>query len=268
MTSPFSLHGQTVLVTGGSGIGVGAGICTAVIEAGGTLVINGRNRDALDGALSRHPGSFGVLGDITSADDCARMFAEAEVLTGGRVTALVNNAGIGLSGFFHETEARDFDRLFEVDVRGLWLMSRMFTRCLLAAGEPGAIVNITSVHSHSTMSRYAIYAGAKSAVEGLTRGMAVELGPHGIRCNSLGPGYVHAEQNEALIRTWTDDPAGWVRDHTRNQQSIPQLIEAIDCGRAVVFLLCSASRMITGQTLYLDGGMTAMIYPRDILGDS
>ena len=267
MKTPFSLEKQTVLVTGGTGVGVGAGVCEAVIEAGGTLVINGRNPAALAAAVSRHPGSFGVLGDITSETDATRMFDEARELTGGPVNGLVNNAGVGLSGLFHETEAADFDRLYSVDVRGLWLMSRAFVRQVPTELTEGAIVNISSVHSHSTMSRYGLYAGAKAAVDGLTRGMAVELGSRFIRCNSLAPGYVHADQNEALIRSWTEDPKGWIDSHTRNQQAIPRLIEALDCGRTAVFLLSPASRMITGQTIYLDGGMTSMIYPRDIMGD-
>lgn len=265
MNSPYSLMGQTVLVTGGTGVGVGAGVCEAVIEAGGTLVINGHQPEALAKAVARHPGAFGVLGDVTSEHDADRMFREAAEQTGGPVTGLVNNAGVGLSGLFYQVSTAEFDKLYDVDVRGLWLMSRAFARQILPTGKEGAIVNISSVHSHSTMSRYALYAGAKAAVDGLTRGMAVELGTHRLRCNSLAPGYVHADQNEDLIRSWTDDPIGWIDKHTGTQQAIPRMIEAIDCGRAAVFLLSPASRMITGQTIYLDGGMTAMIYPRDIM---
>ena len=268
MSSPFSLENHTILVTGATGVGVGAGVSQAVLEAGGRLVINGRREAQLADALERYPGAIGVLGDVTSEADAERMFREASERNGGPVTGLVNNAGVGLSELFHEAGTEDFDRLYGVDVRGLWLMSRAFARQALGVVDSGAIVNISSVHSHSTMARYALYAGAKSAVEGLTRGMAVELGQHGIRCNSLGPGYVHAEQNADLIRSWTDDPEAWIADHRRNQQAIPRLIEAIDCGRAAVFLLSEASRMMTGQSIYLDGGMTSMIYPRDILDDS
>lgn len=268
LKSPFSLSGQTVLVTGATGVGVGAGVCEAVLEAGGTLVVNGRKPEALAEALARYPGSHGVLGDISSEADVASMLNEAEMKSGSTVTGLVNNAGVGLSELFHQATPEQFDRLYDVDVRGLWLMSRAFTRRLLETKTEGAIVNISSVHSHSTMSRYGLYAGAKAAVDGLTRGMAVELGSHFIRCNSLAPGYVHAEQNVELIRSWTDDPEGWIDGHTKNQQATPRLIQAIDCGRAAVFLLSDASRMITGQTIYLDGGMTSMIYPRDIMGET
>lgn len=267
-TSPFSLSGNTVLVTGATGVGVGAGVCEAVLEAKGTLVINGRKPDALAAALDRYPGALGVLGDITCEDDVTRILDEAEEKSGGPVHSLVNNAGVGLSELFYKATPAQFDQLYSVDVRGLWLMSRAFSQRLIASGNEGAIVNISSVHSHSTMSRYGLYAGAKAAVDGLTRGMAVELGGHFIRCNSLAPGYVHADQNTELIRSWTDDPEGWIDNHTRNQQATPRLIQAIDCGRAAVFLLSEASRMITGQTIYLDGGMTSMIYPRDIMGDT
>ena len=118
------------------------------------------------------------------------------------------------------------------------------------------------------MPRYAIYAGAKAAVEGLTRGMAVELGPHGIRCNAIAPGYVHAEQNLALISTFSADPEAWVDRHTNLEQVLPRLIEPVDCGWSAVFLLSEMSRCVTGQTLVVDAGLTTSLYTRDPKGSA
>jgi NAD(P)-dependent dehydrogenase (short-subunit alcohol dehydrogenase family) len=152
----------------------------------------------------------------------------------------------------------------DVDVRGPWLMARAFVRHLRNADRVGSIVNISSVHAHSTMHRYALYATAKAAVEGMTRGMAVELGPLGIRCNAVAPGYVDSAQNAGLLRTLTDDPAGWVERHTHRDQALPRLVQPADCGNAVAFLLSDAALCITGQTLAVDAGLTAMLYRRDL----
>lgn len=253
------LHGRTVLVTGASGYGVGAGVCDAVHAMGGRLVLNDLDPSGLAHTVARYPGSVGFAGDVSHAGDVGRLFAAATEAC-GPVTGLVNNAGVGLSRPFHEASEQDFDRVFDVDVRGLWLVSREFTGALIGYGLTGSIVNISSVHARSTMNRYAIYSAAKAAVEGLTRGMAVELGRRGIRCNAIAPGYVHAEQNIALLSTFTDDALAWVDRHTTSEQVLPCLIEPMDCGLAAAFLLSDLSRCITGQTLPVDAGLSARLY--------
>ena len=86
-----------------------------------------------------------------------------------------------------------------------------------------------------------------------------------IRCNAIAPGYVHAEQNFDLIRTWTDDPQAWIRAHSVNQQALEFEIEPIDCGWVVAFLLSELARAITGQVIRVDAGMTALIYNKSFL---
>jgi NAD(P)-dependent dehydrogenase (short-subunit alcohol dehydrogenase family) len=142
------------------------------------------------------------------------------------------------------------------------MMSKLFVNQLLEVGLTGSIVNISSVNALATMSHYAIYASAKAAVEGLTRGMAVELGPMDIRVNAVGPGYVHAEQNYALIKTWSDDPEQWVKDFVKDQQVLLHDIAPVDCGNAVAFLLSDLSSAITGQVLYVDKGTTSLLFNR------
>lgn len=259
-----TLQDMTVLVTGAAGIGVGAGVCQAVHEAGGRVIVNDIDRSRAEAVVARYPGGVAAPGDVTEAGEVEAVFAAA-LDAAGRVDALVNNAGVGLAKFAADATEADFDRLHRLDMRGVWLVTRRYIRHRLDQGLPGAIVNVSSVHAEATMRRYAIYASAKAAVEGLTRGVAVEYGQHGIRCNAVAPGYVHAEQNYELIRAWTDDPEGWVRDHTTNHQAIPREIEPIDCGRAAVFLLSEAGRRITGQTLRVDAGMMCMLYNHDFV---
>ncbi len=264
------LTGKRVLVTGAtSSGGVGEGVLQAVAEAGGTLLINGRDPEKTRATAAKYPGSVALPGDVTIPEDIARMFAAAREKV-GTVHCLVNNAGIGLCRKPHLAHEDEFDRLHNTDVRAVWLMSRAFIIQLLDASKgldpiPGAIVNISSVHAHSTIPGYGIYAGAKAGIDGFTRGLAVEYVPQNIRCNVVAPGYVHAEQNMEMLRNWTEDPEAWVDTHTREEQALPRLIEPIDCGRVVAFLLSDASKCVTGQVLRADAGLTTMLYSRSFV---
>jgi NAD(P)-dependent dehydrogenase (short-subunit alcohol dehydrogenase family) len=259
------LRGRTILITGATGTsGVGVGVVEAVIEAGGRPIINGRDREKLAEAQDRFPSAVVVQGDISVASDVERMLNEA-VAKAGRIDGLVNNAGIGLHKAPHLCEESDFDRLIGVDFRGTWLVSRAWLRHVLGTEQKSPVsasaVNVSSIHAQQTMPGYGLYAGAKGAVDSLTKGLAVHYGRQGIRFNGVAPGYVHSDQNMDLLRNWTDDPARWVDDLIQNHQATPQAIEPIDVGRVVVFLLSDASRAMTGQTLTVDGGSTSLLYP-------
>lgn len=262
--SPQSLSGKTILVTGAGGNGVGSGVCAAVTEAGGRLILADLDETSTRSAAERWPHAIAVYGDVSCEDDVLRMFAGLAE-QGIVVDGLVNNAGVGLSSPSHLATAAQFDKLYGVDMRGVWLMTRAFTLQLLEARRPGAIVNISSVHAQATIGQYGLYAGAKGAVEAYTRGAAVELGRHLIRVNAVAPGYVHADQNEQLIATWAEDAKQWIHHHTHFQQAIPREVTALDCGNAVVFLLSDAACSITGQTLRVDCGSTCQLYPGDFV---
>lgn len=256
------LSGRTILVTGATGAGVGSGVCDAVFAAGGRLALNGLSNGLLEPVLERYPGSVGLAGDISRPVDAEYVVRTATERC-GPITGLVNNAGVGLSEPFYEASTEEFDHVFGVDVRGLWLVTRAFTRALLPVGLPGAIVNVSSVHSRATMQNYAVYAAAKAAVDGFTRGVAVELGRFGVRCNAIAPGYVQSEQNYSLLKRFTPDPAAWVERHRRVEQPLRRLIEPIDCGWLCAFLLSEQSRSITGQTVAVDAGLSARLYNWD-----
>ncbi len=255
-----SLAGRAVLVTGATGPGIASGICQALAAAGARLVVNGLTEHEVAATVGRHPGSVGVVGDVSRPEDVERMLADATARV-GPLTGLVNNAGVGLRAPFFEADEAQFDHVLGVDLRGVWLVSRGFAR-QCGSTVPGAIVNISSVHARSTIAGYGIYASAKAAVEGFTRGCAVELGPHGVRCNAIAPGYVPVDP--ALgDRTHA---AEWIDRHTREEQPLPRLIEPIDCGWAVRFLLSEESRCITGQVLTVDAGLTARLYDAGTTG--
>mgnify|MGYP003513151667 FL=1 len=251
----MNLNGKNIIVTGGAGFGVAGGVCKALTGMGAQLIIFEKSKEKIDAISAIYPGAITVAGDVSVQADAAALFELLEKKV-GVVHGLVNNAGIGLSKPFYEAGEQEFDNLYAVDVKGVWLMSKFFTNQLLKNHSTGNIVNISSVHALATMLRYAIYASAKAAVEGFTRGMAVELGKYEIRVNAVAPGYVHAEQNYDLIKTWTDDPEQWVRNYIEKEQVIPQEIHPVDCGHTVAFLLSDLSRSITGQVIYVDNGST------------
>ncbi len=257
----LDLTGKNVLVTGGGGVGVGAGICKALSDFGAKVVLNELTIDKASTAAKKYKNAIPIAADIGDVEDIKSMFEKIDSDI-GTLHGLVNNAGVGLSRVAHKASEEEFDRLYDIDIKGVWRVSKAFVNRLLDKNLTGNIVNISSVNAHSTMSRYGIYASAKSAVEGLTRGMAVELGSSNIRVNAVGPGYVHAEQNYDLIKTWTDDPKKWVDDFVNDQQVLNFDILPVDCGNTVAFLLSDLSRAITGQTIYVDAGTTSLLFNR------
>ncbi len=255
------LKDKNILVTGAGGVGVGAGVCQALSKFGATILLNEIDQEKAEAAAKRYPGAIPVAADVSNSQQIKEMFEKIATEV-GPLHGLVNNAGVGLSKLAHLASEEEFDTLYNVDIKGVWQVSKGFVNQLLEHEMPGSIVNISSVNALATMSRYAIYASAKSAVEGLTRGMAVELGPFDIRVNAVGPGYVHAEQNYDLIKTWTNDPQKWVKDFVKDQQVLLHDIHPQDCGNAVAFLLSDLSSAITGQTLYVDKGTTSLLFNR------
>lgn len=255
----IDLSGKNILITGGAGDGMGAGLCEAVVEAGGRVIVNDLRPETARHAAAKYKNAISIAADISKVDEVERMFMELSQ-TCGTVHGLINNAGIGLGINAHEATEEEFDRLYDVDVKGVWSVTKAFVRQLLAKKETGNIVNIASVHAFATMPKMAIYSSAKAAVTGMTRGLAVELGKHNIRCNAIAPGMVYSQQSLVMIAKWAKDPQKWIDDHRDDQQCLNYFVTSKDCGNIAVFLLSELSRTITGQTFYADNGTTSMIY--------
>ncbi len=255
----MDLNGKNILVTGGAGDGIGQGVCEAIDHCGGRLIINDLTLEMAQGAAKNYNNAYAVEGDISKADDVSLMFEKIKKEV-GIIHGLVNNAGIGLGKYAQEASEAEFDRLYNVDVKGIWLVSREFVKQLLASDEIGHIVNISSVHAFNTMHRMAIYSSAKSAVNGLTKGLAIEFGQHNIRVNAVAPGMIYSEQSVGIISRWSPDPIKWMKDHTSDHQCLDYFTTSRDCGNAVAFLISDLSRSITGQIIYVDGGTTNLLY--------
>lgn len=258
-------HGRVALVTGGAGAGIGHGISLELAEAGWSLVLVDRDEEALGTLVRKIEDSggkaAGLAVDVTEEDAAARAVGTA-VQRFGRLDGLVNNAGVGLSRTVEATKDDDVLHLFAID----YMAAFRFIREALPElrKSRGAIVNIGSVHAAHAHPTYAVYASGKAALEALTRAVAVENGPHGVRANCIHPGYVDSPQNLALIRQFTGGrEAEWIAGYRRTKQCIPEPVTARQVGALAAFLLGPSAATITGQRIFIDGGTSIMLYERE-----
>jgi NAD(P)-dependent dehydrogenase (short-subunit alcohol dehydrogenase family) len=255
---------RTAIVTGGAGAGIGHGITEALIADGWSVLVV--DRDARAAAkLSKNLRSQGypveaLVADLTAPSTPRRAVSTA-IRAFGRIDALVNNAGVGLCKPIAKVSDAEFNRLLDVDLRAAFRMTREVIPAMNRAG--GAIVNIGSVHAHQTIAGYGIYAAIKSALEGFTRGIAVDYGPRNIRANCVHPGYVESPQNRALIRRFTKDVDGWIARYAASKQLLPQIVTPQHVGELVAWLLGDKSVTVTGQSIVVDSGTTTLLFERE-----
>jgi glucose 1-dehydrogenase len=257
------IEGKNVLVTGGSS-GIGQAIAVRFAEYGANVAINYLRQpeeaaeteeqvQACVGKVQRE-GVKDVLvqGDVSNEDDVVRMVADAVEGLGG-IDILVNNAGIQISRPTEELSSGDFDRVLAVNLRGSFLCAREAIRHFLAEDKPGSIVNISSVHQLIPKPGYIGYSASKGAMQNLTRTLALEYAGRGIRVNGVGPGATVTPIN----RAWIDDPEKrrQVEEHIPMQRAG----DADEMAGVTAFLASDDAAYITGQTIFVDGGLT--LYP-------
>jgi glucose 1-dehydrogenase len=190
-----------------------------------------------------------IKGDVSKEEDVVAMVGETIEQLGG-LDVLINNAGIQISRASHELSAEDFDRVLGVNLRGAFLCAREAIRHFLAEGKPGVIVNVSSVHQRIPKPSYLGYSVSKGGMQNLTTTLALEYAGRGIRVNAIGPGATVTPIN----RGWIDDPvkSAMVTEHI----PIPRPGTADEMGAAACFLASDEGAYITGQTLFVDGGLT------------
>jgi NAD(P)-dependent dehydrogenase (short-subunit alcohol dehydrogenase family) len=247
----FSLAGKVALVTGGSR-GLGRAMAQALGEAGAAVALVARGLDAARQAADDLAGqgirAIAVQADITDTAQVDRM---VETVTNdlGRIDVLVNNAGISAPGRALETPDAAWDEVFATNVDGLWYCSRAVARHMIERGS-GTIVNVGSMSAMIVnQPRWQpSYLASKAAVHQLTKALAAEWAPHGIRVNALAPGYFLTEMSpvdQPEYHEWCVEPAAMKR------YGLPD-----ELGPAVVFLASDASSFMTGSVMVIDGGFT------------
>lgn len=254
MTAAFSLEGRVALVTGASR-GLGFAMAQGLAQAGAQVLLNGR--DAATLALRRAEiESTGGKASIAAFDVCDRKAADGAMddieHRFGKLDILVNNAAFGVPRDFLDTSDDDWRTALDVALDSCFRLSRRAATSMVAHGW-GRIVMISSVNARISRGTNTSYITAKAGLEGLTRGMAVELAAKGVTVNCIAPGYVATDINEGFRA----DPEryNWIRNRT----PMKRWGRSEDMAGAAVFLSSEASAFMTGQVMVIDGGMTIAI---------
>jgi glucose 1-dehydrogenase len=262
------IKGKNVLVTGGSS-GIGQAIAIRFGEEGANVAINYRKgleeaqqteailqehvAAAVDHCMSQIQANgvktLLVQADVSKEDEVQRMFAETIGTLGG-IDILINNAGFQIPGNTEEVTVESFDRVLATNLRGAFMSAQLAIKHFLATGKPGVIINISSVHQLIPKPRFIGYSVSKGGMQNLTRTLALEFASRGIRVNGVGPGATITPIN----RAWVDDPV----KKAQVEQHIPMRRAATSEEMAAVttFLASDEAAYITGQTIFVDGGLT------------
>ena len=249
MQSPSRLAGRTALVTG-AGRGIGKGIALELARAGCRVAVNhvgGADEAVRTAGLLHDLGvdAFAVKADVSRAADVHAMIDEV-VARWGRLDVLVNNAGVQTWGPLVDVTEDEWDHVIDTNLKGCFLCTRAAARHMTPRGG-GVIINIGSGSNKEPFPKLAAYTASKGGIEMLTRVAAVELGPSGIRVNCVAPGAIEIE------RTREENPdygSVWRRVTPLGRVGTP-----VDVGRTVVFLASDDASFITGQTIWVDGGL-------------
>jgi glucose 1-dehydrogenase len=254
------LKGKGVLVTGGTS-GIGQAIAVKFAEYGANVAINYLRQpdEATETSEQVHAcvnkvqqtGVRDVLvqGDVSQEDQVVAMVDKAVSGLDG-IDVLVNNAGIQVSRHSHELSSADFDKVLAVNIRGSFLCAREAIRHFLDEGKPGVIINVSSVHQLIPKPDYLGYSVSKGGMQNLTRTLALEFAGRGIRVNGIGPGATVTPIN----RAWIDDPVK--REMVESHIPMARAGTSEEMGAVACFLASDDAGYITGQTIFVDGGLT------------
>jgi NAD(P)-dependent dehydrogenase (short-subunit alcohol dehydrogenase family) len=248
-TPSFRLDGRRAIVTGGSR-GIGLACAVALAEAGAEVTIVARRRDELEARASEMRAA-GFIAYPFALDVADVEAVERELPRAGPFDILVNNAGVSRHRPMLDTEPDDFDYVMAVNLRAAYFVAKTVARGMVESKRLGAILHISSQMGHVGGVDRTVYAASKHAIEGLTKSMAMELGAHRIRVNSIGPTFIRTPLTESTFAN--AERRAWIE----NKIKLGRIGEVEDVMGAVVFLASDAAAMITGAGLLVDGGWTS-----------
>ena len=247
INSPSGVGGKTAIVTGGAS-GIGLAIAEKFVSHNIQTIVIGRDKEKLNAAKEK-------LGDL-----CTIVPFDLTILSAipglvndlyarfGTIDTLVNNAGINMKKDFTEVTDDDFQRIILTNVSSIFSLSREVVKKMIDKGG-GSIINISSMASQYGIPKVIAYTASKSAIEGMTRAMAVELSPKGIRVNCIAPGFIATDMSAKALDS---DPER--KGKALGRTPMGYLGQPADIGDAAVFLASDAAKYITGVVLPVDGG--------------
>lgn len=255
-SGPFDLTGSVALVTGSSR-GIGNALAAGLAAAGATVVLHGLDPERLEQARKSMSEEYGsdrigsIAFDITDEPSVSRGIAEIEDRFGG-LDILVNNAGIQHRVPLLDLAVEDWNRVISTDLTSAFIVGREVARRMLPRGR-GKIINIGSVQSDLARPTIGAYTAAKGGIRNLTRAMAAEWAASGLQINAVAPGYIHTEMTQPLV----DDPDfnSWICKRT----PAGRWGTVGDLTGPVQWLASGGSNYVNGQTIFIDGGMTAVV---------
>jgi NAD(P)-dependent dehydrogenase (short-subunit alcohol dehydrogenase family) len=241
----LQLNGQLALVTG-AGRGIGRGCAEALADAGARVIAVARSESELAEVAAHESGRIEALqGDVTSDELMATIAALPDL------SILVNNAGANRPQPFVDVDDESLDFVLDLNVRAAFRVAQAAARSMLASQTKGSIVHMSSQMGHIGSPNRTVYCMTKHAIEGLTKAMAVELAPQGIRVNSVAPTFIKTPLTEPML----DDPE--FRDFVFGMIPMGKLGTIDDVVAAVMYLVSPGAGMVTGHSLKVDGGWTA-----------
>ncbi len=250
----FRLDGRIALVTGSSA-GIGLALARGLGQAGATVVLNGRSAATCEAAAAmlRSEG-LQVRAQVFDVTESAQVVKAVDAIEAGvgPIDILINNAGIQRRAPFADFVEADWHELMRTNLDSVYHVGQAVARKMIPR-KRGRIINICSVQSELGRPGIAPYTASKGAVKMLTKGMAIDLGPHGINVNGIGPGYFKTELNAKLVADETF--SSWLINRTPSRR----WGDVEDLAGAAVFLASDASRFVNGHILYVDGGVTATL---------
>lgn len=248
-TASFRLDGKRALVTG-AGRGIGLTAAAALAEAGAHVTLAARTTKEIEEAAqairARGQQAEALTLDVTDVEA-----VRAAVASAAPFQVLVNNAGMNRPKLLSDVTVEDFDTIMGLNVRSAYFVAQAVAKRLLDARLPGSIINISSQMGHVGAARRTVYCASKHAMEGFTKAMAIELAPHNIRVNSLGPTFLETP----MTRPFFENKA--FRDEVVSRIKLGRIGQLEELTGAIVFLASDASSLMTGSALVLDGGWTA-----------
>jgi len=250
MATQKRMAGKRVLVTG-SGTGIGRGVALEFCREGADVVFHySRSRDGAAAAVQQAQSEgaakvTAVHADFRQAEGPAELARQALDFLGG-IDVLVNNAGITMNVPFEKVTPEQFDTVFGVNIRATYFVTQAVVPAMIAQGR-GVVINTSSIHSFEAYPDHSVYAATKGAINALTRVLAIELAPKGIRVNCIAPGAVEVEAHHEIFADY--DPAAMGRVIPAGFVGQPA-----DIAKVAVFLATDDARYIVGQTLLVDGG--------------